>query len=660
MVAERAEVETTGESARTGDDRNNNIIAPSNVPDMLPTMSVQDIWSKEVTVTPREVVPQIEVQKTEVERIEEGSNEESGEEQKRSWKRSRVEMETRKGVVRDMFRMPSDDDEEDVSVIKKDDRRASCPIFGCDWKTQKLRNHVNRMHLPRVMWDNPNPPVKQNKYHNLNNIRGKVLLFLTQKIVGSKSVLDLLDWCIKRVESLIPKKAVLLGRQIEQMRSLTTTMRWQRPVYNRYTLYPPNHTSVLIHWRYQVALLKHLNGPDIDTYLNFGLDFMIDPDNLEVPSRRERKTLMVRSLLNVQAPQPEWDEAKAEDDSGVITMDVCGEPDELEASGSIEEEVIQRKVTIGSQNYTLVLRGTTLDISGGVHRRSPSPEETTESEDHRSIREVCDAFDTHFHLDRSSKRLLGNLSLTMETWTDESMERPSKVPVNLIGGTLIYCDPESFPTSVPIDDKWRVAVGLHPKKVHGLRAQHYQQFLSLVQSRRVVAVGEIGLDRTVSEKYWAEQLEFLETITSTLKNAGKPIILHVRSTRQDKFSSLLYMLLLQFLSDKFATNQVFILHCFTGSFEIPKAWLTQFPNTYFGFTFLASSFAQTQINALKSVPRDRLLVETDAPYIAPNGIRINSPVYLGEVLEVVARHRHERLEDVCRQTCINAFAVFGQ
>jgi hypothetical protein len=61
----------------------------------------------------------------------------------------------------------------------------------------------------------------------------------------------------------------------------------------------------------------------------------------------------------------------------------------------------------------------------------------------------------------------------METWTDESMERPSKVPVNLIGGTLIYCDPESFPTSVPIDDKWKVTIGVHPKKVHGLRKQHY-------------------------------------------------------------------------------------------------------------------------------------------------------------------------------------------
>jgi hypothetical protein len=524
-------------------------------------MSVQDIWSKEVTITPREVAPQITVEKTEVERIEEGGDEESEEEEKRSWKKLRVTMEdTRKVVVRDMLRMSSDDDEEDAPVIKRDDRRASCPIFGYDRKTQKLRNHFNRMHLPRVMFDNSNPPVKQDKYHDLNNIRGNVLLFLTQKIVGTKSLLDLLDWCTKRVASLIPKKAVLLGRQIEQMRSLIPTMRWQRPVYNRYTLYLPKHTSVLIHWRYQVALLKHLNGHDIDTYLDFGLDFMTDPDNLEVPSRRERKTLIVRSLLNVQPPQPEWDEAKAKDDFGGITMDVCGEPDELEASGSTEEDVIQRKVTIGSQNYTLVLRGTTLDISGEVHCRSPSPEETTEPEDHRSIREVYDAFDSHFHLGRSSKKLLGNLSLTMETWTDESMERPSKVPVNLIGGTLIYCDPEFFPTSVPIDHKWRVAIGVHPKKVHGLRAQHYQQFLSLVQSRRVAAVGEIGLDRTVSEEYCAEQLEFLETIASTLKTAGKPIILHVRSTRQDKFSSLLYLLLLQILLDKFSAK-CFLLSC---------------------------------------------------------------------------------------------------
>ena len=214
--------------------------------------------------------------------------------------------------------------------------------------------------------------------------------------------------------------------------------------------------------------------------------------------------------------------------------------------------------------------------------------ETTEPEGHRSMGEVYGAFDSHFHLDRSSKRLLGNLSLTMESWTDESMERPSKIPMNLIGGTLIYCDPESFPTSVHIDDKWKVAIGVHLKNVHGLRKQHYQQFISLVQSR------------TVSEEYWAEQLEFLETIASTLKTAGKPILLHVRSTRQNTFSSLLYLLLLQFLSDNCSANQVFILHCFIGSFGISKAWLTQFPQHlfwihHFGIIVRSNSDQRTEV-----------------------------------------------------------------
>jgi hypothetical protein len=64
------------------------------------------------------VAPQIVVEKTDVERIEEGSDEESEEEEKRTWKISRVEMENmRKVVVRDMFRMPSDDDEEDAPVM---------------------------------------------------------------------------------------------------------------------------------------------------------------------------------------------------------------------------------------------------------------------------------------------------------------------------------------------------------------------------------------------------------------------------------------------------------------------------------------------------------------------------------------------------------------
>jgi hypothetical protein len=118
---------------------------------------------------------------------------------------------------------------------------------------------------------------------------------------------------------------------------------------------------VLIHWRYQVALLKHLNGPDIDTYLDFGLDFMTDPDNLEVPSRRERKTLMVRSLLNIQPPQPEWDEAKTEDESGVITMDVCGH----KVQSKVQVGVNVRTVEVLQQGYLIP----PVDQHTGVVRR---------------------------------------------------------------------------------------------------------------------------------------------------------------------------------------------------------------------------------------------------------------------------------------------------
>lgn len=437
-------------------------------------------------------------------------------------------------------------------------------------------------------------------------------------------------------------------------------MKGRRPAYNRYTLSPPNHISVLIHWRYQVALLKQLKTEEVACYMDFGLDFISNSENFEKPTRRDEKTLVVRSILNPKPPSSEWDEAKQEDTSGVMTLDVCGEPEEEEMAVPEDTEPDVRNVVIGSSNYTLVLRGNTLDISGG-HRRTPTMEEKPPSE-YQPLRtiEVLDAYDTHFHLDRSSKWLLGNLSLTMEAWTDETMERPPTVPVNLIGGTLIFCDPETFPSAVPIEDKWKVAIGVHPKKVPNLTLQQFRNFKSLITSSKVAAVGEIGLDRTVEEKYWQDQILFLETIAPVLKAVNKPVILHIRSHPQDKFGSILYFLALKLCTDNLPNQHTFVLHCFSGSTEILNAWLSQFPNTYFGFTFLVSTFKSPQIAALRAVPLNRLLVETDSPYITPPGISINSPVYIGEVLKLVAERRRQSLEDVCRQTSINAFTVFGQ
>ncbi len=73
---------------------------------------------------------------------------------------------------------------------------------------------------------------------------------------------------------------------------------------------------------------------------------------------------------------------------------------------------------------------------------------------------------------------------------------------------------------------------------------------------------------------------------------------------------------------------------------------------------MATYFDQKQKEALRAIPANRLLVETDAPYITPSGISTNSPIYLGEIIAEVARLRGQEVEQICRWTTINA-GVFG-
>lgn len=70
------------------------------------------------------------------------------------------------------------------------------------------------------------------------------------------------------------------------------------------------------------------------------------------------------------------------------------------------------------------------------------------------------AYDTHFHLDRASRRLSGSpTEITIDQWLAEQLERPPSVAVNLHGGLrFIYCDPENDPETVPFDAKWKVAI----------------------------------------------------------------------------------------------------------------------------------------------------------------------------------------------------------
>ena len=102
------------------------------------------------------------------------------------------------------------------------------------------------------------------------------------------------------------------------------------------------------------------------------------------------------------------------------------------------------------------------------------------------------------------------------------------------------------------------------------------------------------------------------------------------------------------------------LHCFTGDSTTVKCWTRDFPNCYFGFTAFVSSFAKAQIKALREVPENRLLLETDSPYFpVTEGYRPNTPAFIGDVAVLVAGRLGLALERLLDVTADNTRRLYG-
>jgi len=268
------------------------------------------------------------------------------------------------------------------------------------------------------------------------------------------------------------------------------------------------------------------------------------------------------------------------------------------------------------------------------------------------------AYDTHFHLDRMSRLIYGDNSLTVSSVVTQQLERPPLIPVNLEGGVLVYCDPETYPVNMPIDTKWKVAVGIHPKQVVKCSEKQIKMFFDLIKNPRVSAVGEVGLDTSLRDGTRKKQEEFLEQVLDLVKPTI-PIILHIRSTRPDKYSKGLYHRALDILKIHCHPTQNIILHCFTGDDSVRKEWSDHFPNVFFSFSSIVKKFDQEQLKAIKNISVTRLLVETDSPYMPPSDIRINSPIYIGETIQSLAMWRSTSTAEMGRVTTLNAMTLMA-
>lgn len=199
------------------------------------------------------------------------------------------------------------------------------------------------------------------------------------------------------------------------------------------------------------------------------------------------------------------------------------------------------------------------------------------------------------------------------------------------------------------------AVGVHPDTEtdndQPVREADVATLVELAQDTKVVAIGETGLDyyRLTGDLEW--QRERFRTHIRAAKQCGKPLIIHTRSAAADT---------LRVLKEEGAEQVGGVFHCFTESAEFARQALDL--GFHISFSGIVTFKNAVELKAIaRWVPLDRLLVETDSPYLAPVPYRgkINQPAYVLHVAEEIARLRELPLDTVAEASTANFFRLFN-
>lgn len=211
---------------------------------------------------------------------------------------------------------------------------------------------------------------------------------------------------------------------------------------------------------------------------------------------------------------------------------------------------------------------------------------------------------------------------------------------------------ESFPAVLGIAERCPeilASVGVHPDEAQA-REPAPDELERLADHPRVVAIGETGLDYYREPQHaLAQQARFRAHIRAA-RAVGKPLIVHTRSAAEDT---------LRLLEEEDASAVGGVIHCFTESAQFAQAALALgFHISFSGIVTFRNAQALREV--ARQVPAERLLVETDAPYLAPVPHRghSNEPAWVREVALVVAEVRGERPEALADSTTENFRRLF--
>ena len=202
-----------------------------------------------------------------------------------------------------------------------------------------------------------------------------------------------------------------------------------------------------------------------------------------------------------------------------------------------------------------------------------------------------------------------------------------------------FCDPSTYPSveeaEAVVQSGHAVTVGIHPKHAVSFSEESFAEFQALCAHPAVTGIGEVGIDHSTNSSTWRFQHLVLDRALDVLEQRHV-LVLHCRSPEG---SDEAFYPLMCHLKGRVDQTQRIHLHCFQGGIRTLRDWSQHFPNTYFGFTRAVVTFDRSQQEALRSVPDDRLLLESDAPYFPWPGHTRSTPSYLGRLAHEVAQVR---------------------
>ncbi|MCX5715205.1 MAG: TatD family hydrolase [Candidatus Omnitrophica bacterium] len=247
--------------------------------------------------------------------------------------------------------------------------------------------------------------------------------------------------------------------------------------------------------------------------------------------------------------------------------------------------------------------------------------------------------ETHCHLD------FPEYNLDRDTVIQQAKSEGIEYIIN-IGSSL-----EGSIRSIDLAQRYScvfATVGIHPHEADGFSQVNLQSLEKLASQEKVVAIGEIGLDYFKNYSLAENQKKLFLSLVDLAKIKDLPLVIHTRQAQEDTLSILREAMPIRAVVHCFSGDELFLKECLDLGFFV-------------SFTCnITYKKAQNLRDLVKLVPKDRLMLETDAPFLSPEGFRgkRNEPAHVKIVASEIARIRGESLEEIAEVTSRNAINFF--